>query len=298
MDNGPTFAGPSLRSLIVAGGPGGAPVWAPLVLNPLMARLAERAGFPALYLGGGSMGYLTCFTEANLTVTEMARAALDIRAVSSLPLILDGACGWGDPMHMHRTIRLAEAAGFSAIEVEDQMLPKRAHHHIGIEHIIPTELMVAKIEECVRARRSSDFLIIARTNAARQPNGLDEALRRGEAFKKAGADLLLVLPGKPEQARIIGERMEGPLMLMSSASRIADSGLTVPELSALGYRLFVDAQTPLMAMHHALEQCYAAIKAGQPDPLIGADAHAEQNRVHDTIGLEAMLEIERRTVER
>ena len=125
-----------------------------------------------------------------------------------------------------------------------------------------------------------------------------EALRRGEAFKKAGADLLLVLPGKPEQARIIGERMEGPLMLMSSASRIADSGLTVPELSALGYRLFVDAQTPLMAMHHALEQCYAAIKAGQPDPLIGADAHAEQNRVHDTIGLEAMLEIERRTVER
>ncbi len=294
MDMGATLTGPSLRSMIDSG----EPVFAPLVLNPMMAKLAERAGFPALYLGGGSMGYLNCFTEANLSVTEMAQAALDIRAVSSLPLILDGACGWGDPMHMHRTIRLAEAAGFSAIEVEDQLLPKRAHHHIGIEHIIPAELMVAKIEECVRARRSDDFLIIARTNAARQKDGLDEALRRGEAFKKAGADILLVLPGKPEQARVIGERLPGPLMLMASGNRIADSGMTVPELSAIGYRLFVDAQTPLMVMHHALAQCYAAMKSGQPDPLIGSDARAEQDRVHETIGLEAMLEIERRTVER
>ena len=294
MDSAATATPPSLRALIA----GVEPVFAPLVLNPLMARLAERAGFPALYLGGGSMGYLTCFTEANLSVTEMAQAALDIRAVSALPLILDGACGWGDPMHMHRTIRLAEAAGFAAIEIEDQLLPKRAHHHVGIEHLIPLELMVAKIEECVRARRSADFLIIARTNAARQKDGLDEALRRGEALHKAGADILLVLPARPEQARIIGERMPGPLMLMSSFSRIADSAMTMPELTALGYRLFVDAQTPLMVMHHALAQGYAAMKAGQPDPLIGGDARVEQDRVHQTINLEAMLEIERRTVER
>lgn len=294
MNSGATSTRPNLRAMINSG----QPIFAPLVLNPLMARLAERAGFDALYLGGGSMGYLNCFTEANLTVTEMAQAALDIRAVSALPLILDGACGWGDPMHMHRTIRLAEAAGFSAIEVEDQLLPKRAHHHIGIEHIIPIELMVAKVEECVRARRSQDFLIIARTNAARQKDGLDDALRRGEALKKAGADILLVLPGEPEQARIIGERLPGPLMLMASGDRIADSGMTVPELTAIGYRLFVDAQTPLMVMHHALEQCYAAMKDGKPDPLLGNNSHAEQQRVHETIGLGAMLEIERRTVER
>jgi len=102
----------SLHSMIE--GPN--PVLAPLVLNPLMARLAEQAGFPALYLDGGSLGYLTCFTEASLTVTEMAHTALDIRAACNLPLILDGACGWGDPMHMRRTIPLAEAAGFAAIE--------------------------------------------------------------------------------------------------------------------------------------------------------------------------------------
>src|SRR5690242_4176648 len=177
----------TLRQLLDRDGP----IVAPLVLNPLMAKLAERAGFPALYLGGGSLGYLTCFTEANLSLTEMAQAALDIRTACALPLILDGACGWGDPMHMRRTIPLAEAAGFAAIEIEDQILPKRAHHHIGLEHISPRELMVAKVAEAVAARRSRDFLIIARTNAARQENGLEEALRRGEAMRAAGADILL-----------------------------------------------------------------------------------------------------------
>src|SRR3990172_4279580 len=107
------------------------PVTAPLVLNPLMARMAEAAGFPAGYLGGGSTGYLKVSLEANLNLTEMCQAALDIRAVSSLPLIMDAACGYGDPMHMHRTIGMSEAAGFAAIEIEDQLGPTQrgVRHH-------------------------------------------------------------------------------------------------------------------------------------------------------------------------
>src|SRR3546814_18386539 len=85
------------------------PVLAPLVLNPLMARLAETAGFKALYLGGGASGYMKVHLEANLNLTEMCQAALDIRTVTSLPLILDGAAGWGDPMHMRRPIGMTEA---------------------------------------------------------------------------------------------------------------------------------------------------------------------------------------------
>jgi methylisocitrate lyase len=166
------------------------PVTAPLVLNPLMARMAEAAGFAAGYLGGGATGYQKVVLEANLNVTEMCQAALDIRAVSSLLLILDGACGYGDPMHMHRTVGMAEAAGFSAIEIEDQLVPKRAHHHVGIEHMIPMELMAAKVREAVAARRSDEFLIIGRTNAVRAST-MDDALRRGEAYRKAGADLVL-----------------------------------------------------------------------------------------------------------
>src|ERR1041384_8373055 len=132
---------------------GPAPLLAPLVINPLSAKLAEAAGFKALYLGGGAMGYVKCVTEANLSLTEMVQAGLDIRTVCPLPLILDGACGWGDPMHLHRTISMTEAAGFAAIEIEDQLLPKRAHHHIGIEHMIPSGAMAAKIRAAAEAPR-------------------------------------------------------------------------------------------------------------------------------------------------
>src|SRR5215475_13334123 len=85
------------------------PVLAPLALNPLMARLAERAGFKAVYLGGGGLGYQKTFLEANLDLTQLAQVGVDIGAATSLPVILDGACGWGDAMHQRRTVRLAES---------------------------------------------------------------------------------------------------------------------------------------------------------------------------------------------
>jgi 2-methylisocitrate lyase-like PEP mutase family enzyme len=275
---------------------GPTPTVAPLVLNAMMARLAEQAGFNALYLGGGAMGYLTTVTEANLSLPDMAQAGLGITSVSRLPLILDGACGWGDPMHMHRTIGMAEAAGFAAIEIEDQILPKRAHHHIGLEHIVPSELMVAKITEAVAARRTAEFVLIARTNALRT-DGLDEALRRGEAYARAGADMLFVLAREPEALRAIAERLPRPLMYMTPSGGLTEASMTPAELGALGYTLIVDPSTPLLAMHQSLRRSYAAMAAGQADPAIGRNAAEEQDRVHDTIGLSALLDIERRTVE-
>ena len=169
---------------------------APVALNPIMARLAEEAGFKAVYLSGGSLGWLKCVTEANLTLPELAAVALDMRAVCQLPIVLDAGGGWGDPVHVHRTIALAEAAGFAAIEIEDQLLPRRVEHHVGVDHLIPTELMLKKIAEAVAARSDPDFVIIARTNA-RRVYDLDEALRRAEAFRKAGADMLFVQRAMP-----------------------------------------------------------------------------------------------------
>src|SRR5215475_6179511 len=216
---------------------GSRPVTAPLVLNPLMAKMVEAAGFAAGYLGGGATGYQKVSLEANLNLTEMCQAAVDIHAVSTLPLIFDGACGFGDPMHMHRTIGMAEAAGFAAIEIEDQLVPKRAHHHIGIEHMIPLELMAAKVREAVAARRNPDFLIVARTNAMRASN-FDDALRRGEAYRQAGADLLLLSMARtPEQLRAVAERLGGPLMHLTGRGGLAGLGMTLDELGNLGYRI-------------------------------------------------------------
>ena len=184
---------------------------APVALSPIMARLAEEAGFKAVYLSGGSLCWLKCVTEANLTLPELAAVALDMRAVCRLPVVLDAGGGWGDPVHVHRTIALAEAAGFAAIEIEDQLLPRRVEHHAGVDHLIPTELMLKKIAEAIAARTDPDFVIIARTNA-RRVHDLDEALRRADAFHRARADMLFVHTRDAEEMRTVGERLPPPLM--------------------------------------------------------------------------------------
>ena len=162
---------------------------APVALNPIMARLAEAAGFKALYLSGGSLGWYKGGTEANITMTELAQVAVDMRAVSKLPIVLDAGGGFGDPVHMHRTIAMTEAAGFAAIEIEDQVLPRRFEHHAGIDHLVPMEFMRKRLAEALAARSDPNLVIVARTNA-RRVGGLDDALRRGEAFHNAGADML------------------------------------------------------------------------------------------------------------
>ena len=282
----------SLRTLMQ----GPLPVTAPLVLNPLMAKMVEAAGFPAGYLGGGASGYQKVSLEANLNVTEMCQAAIEIGAVSSLPLILDGACGYGDPMHMHRTIGMSEAAGFAAIEIEDQLVPKRAHHHVGIEHMIPAELMAAKVKEAVAARRNPDFLIIARTNAMRAST-MDDGLRRGDAYRKAGADVLLLSMARtPEQLRTIAERLGGPLMYLAGRGGLAGLGMTLEDLGGLGYKIVADPSTPLLAAYAAWKTVYADLADGfgakstaQPDwaplekdlALSDRDREAARRRARD-----------------
>jgi methylisocitrate lyase len=274
------------------------PVTAPLVLNPLMARMAEAAGFPAGYLGGGSTGYLKVALEANLNLTEMCQAALDIRAVSSLPLILDAACGYGDPMHMHRTIGMAEAAGFAAIEIEDQLVPKRAHHHIGIEHMIPMELMAAKVREAVAARRGTDLLIIARTNAMRAST-MDDALRRGEAYRKAGADVLLLsMAHTPEQLRAIGDRLGPPLMYLTRRGGLAGLGLGLSDLGSLGYRIVADPSTPLLAAYDVWKKLYADLADGFGAGASPTEWGALERDLFAVIGLDELLAVERATVEK
>src|SRR6266436_7271037 len=150
---------PNFRELIR----GGDLIVAPCALNPIMARIAEDAGFKAVYMSGGSLGWYKCVTEANITLPEMAQVAVDMRAACKLPIVLDAGGGWGDPVHVHRTIALAEAAGFQAIEIEDQLLPRRVEHHVGIDHLVPTEFFIMKLKEALAARSDPDLVIIART---------------------------------------------------------------------------------------------------------------------------------------
>jgi len=271
-------------------------VVAPLVLNPMMARMAAEAGFKAGYLSGGSLGWYKCVTEANITLPEMAQVCVDIRAASDLPIVLDAGGGWGDPVHMHRTVALSQSAGFAAIEIEDQVLPRRVEHHLGREHLVPIEFMVERVRESVAARTDPNMLIIARTNAVR-PYGLDDALRRGEAMHKAGADMLFIWSRTPEELRTIGERLPAPLMMFAPPDGFGNFAMTKPELAKLGYRLAASSGSALAAIVKAVRQSYQALAGDTIDPLLGKGGVApEMKEAQRITGLDELVAIEKRTM--
>jgi 2-methylisocitrate lyase-like PEP mutase family enzyme len=269
---------------------------APVVFNPIMARMAEEAGFKALYLSGGTLGWVKCVTEANLTLPEMAEVAVDMRAACKLPIVLDAGGGWGDPVHVHRTIALAEAAGFAAIEIEDQLLPRRVEHHVGIDHLVPTEFMLKKLAEALAARTDPGLMIIARTNA-RRVGGLDDALRRSEAFHKAGADMIFCYTRNAEEMRKVGERLPPPLMMFAPPDGFSTFGLSQRDCAALGYRLAASSGTAFAAMYKAVRQSYLSLAQDKMDPFLGpGGAEQQMKAAQDTCGLDRLLEIERRTM--
>jgi methylisocitrate lyase len=271
-------------------------VVAPLALNPLMARMAEEAGFKAVSLSGGSLGWVKCVTEANLTLPELAEVAVDMRAVCKLPIVLDAGAGWGDPVHVHRTIALAEAAGFQAIEIEDQLLPRRMEHHVGIDHLVPNEFFLKKLKEALAARTDPDLVIVARTNAVRV-GGIEEAVRRGESYRKAGADLVFCYTRNADELRFVAERVEPPLMMFAPADGFGTFALSQQDLAGLGYRLAASSGTALSAMYKAIRQSYECLANNTLDPLLGKGG-AEQmlKAAQKSSGFDRLLEIERRTM--
>ena len=271
-------------------------VIAPVAINPLMARMAVEAGFKAIYMSGGSLGWVKCGTEATITLPEMAELAMEMRTVSDVPIVLDAGGGWGDPAHIHRTIAMTEAAGFDAIEIEDQLLPRRFHHHVGIEHLVSQDFMVKKIQEAVAARRDPDLVIIGRTNTLRVTD-LDDALRRGEAYKEAGAVMIFIHTRDPEEMRIIGERLPAPLMIFAPEDGYAASPMSPADLAGLGFRLAASSGSAFVAMYKAIRQSYECLASGTIDPFLGPGGTvAEMKEARRTAGLDELLEIEKRTM--
>jgi hypothetical protein len=135
--------------------------------------------------------------------------------------------------------------------------------------MIPVELMAAKVATAVAARRNPDFLVIGRTNAVRAST-MDDALRRGEAYRKAGADVLLLsMANTSEQLRLIGERLGGPLMYLAGRGGLAGLGMTLADLGALGFRIVADPSTPLLAAFAAWKKVYADLTRVRRGPAEG-----------------------------
>jgi len=185
----------------------------PGAYDGVSARLVERAGFPVVYM----TGYGVSASRLGLPdlgfagLGEMADQARNMAAAVSVPLISDADTGYGNALNVRRTVALYEAAGVSGLHLEDQQLPKRCGHLSG-KVVVSAAEFAGKIRAAVDARTDPDLVIIARTDAI-AVNGLDDALRRGEAAVKAGADMLFVeAPTTEAQIERVARTFDTPLL--------------------------------------------------------------------------------------
>jgi len=233
---------------------------APGVFEMISARMADRMGFDILYMTGyGAVASYLGLPDAGLaTYTDMVSRASAIAQGTETPLIADADTGYGGLLNMAHTVRGYEAAGVTGIQLEDQEFPKKCGHTPG-RRVIPMRDMVKKIKVAIESRTSPDFLIVARTDA-RTTLGLDEALRRADAYCNAGADILFVeSPETPEEMAKIAQTFDKPVLI-----NVVEGGRTPifskTELEQMGFKMAIYPGSAFLAMGQALETVYSALK--------------------------------------
>lgn len=265
---------------------------APGVYDGLSARVAEAAGFAALYISGGAIARSMGYPDVGLvTLTEMQKRLEEIRAVTTLPLIADADTGYGNAINVIRTIRAYERAGAAALHIEDQIEPKRCGHYEGNQVVSVTD-MVQKIQAAVEARGKSDLVIIARTDA-RAVLGLDAAIERGNAYAEAGADVIFVeAPQSVEEIERIAHEVTAPLLI-----NMFWGGKTplVPaeQLAALGYRIMIVPSDLQRAAIRAMQRAATEIRTHGNTEAIADDIVSFSER-EEIIGLPEIQELQQR----
>jgi 2-methylisocitrate lyase-like PEP mutase family enzyme len=239
---------------------------APGAYDCITARLVRQAGYPAVYMTGAGTAGAAGFPDLGLvTMSEMADNAGRMAAAVEIPVIADADAGFGAPMHVYRTVREYERRGVAAIHIEDQAFPKRCGHLDGKE-IVPREEFLAKIRAAVDARRSSDFLVIARTDV-RAVDGMDEAIHRANAAFEAGADMAFVeAPQSQEEAGAIPRLVHGPCLLnLHRGGKTPNLDLDWAE--AVGYKIAIVPGLLLRSVIAVCEQMLAELKETRRHPL-------------------------------
>jgi len=232
----------------------------PGVFDALSARIAEQVGFDAMFQTGyGSSAALLGmpdfgFLNAGETVDNARRI---IRAVK-VPVLVDADTGYGNPLNVWRLVQDLESLGAGGIFLEDQIWPKRCGHMIG-KDVIPKDEYLPKLKAAIEARKSKDFVIVARTDA-RAPIGLDEAIERGKAYKKVGADVIFVeAPRSIEELKKVAEEIDAPLVANMIEDGVTPT-LSAQELLNLGYRMAVFPLSALYSATYAMRQVLTELK--------------------------------------
>ena len=270
----------------------------PVVPTPLAARIAEGLGFESLGLGGYAMGAHLALSEPLLSLEDVAACVRAITRVSRLPLLVDADAGWGEPLHAMHTVRTLEHAGAAGVHIEDQIFPKRAHYHKGIEHIVPVDEMVAKLGAALAGRSDPDFVLVARTDAM-ATDSYDEGIRRARLYHEAGADVVMCFPNNADEAERAPRDLEGvPLIYVNSDGNRLGRGIFPTEtLEAWGWSLVLDAITTTNVTAHAVHEVLRRLKETGRTDLDQGEMRLTRKFVEDTIGLDDYYGLEAETVE-
>jgi methylisocitrate lyase len=227
---------------------------APGAFDTLSARLVEQAGFPAVYVtGAGVASSRLGVPDIGLaTMTEVLETAKNIASAINIPVICDTDTGYGNALNLMRTVREFERIGVAAIQVEDQITPKRCGHTEG-KQLVTKDEMVKKIEAVQYAKQSENFVLIARTDAI-AVNGFDDAIERAKAYAQAGADVLFVeAPRTVEEMKRIPELLDVPLLVNMVEGGGKTPLLPVKDLEAMGFRIAIFPTSAWMAAIKAIQ---------------------------------------------
>ena len=266
-------------------------VVAPGAHDALTAKIIEQVGFSAVYMTGygQAASHLGKPDVGLLTLTEMVARASNIVEAVNVPVIADADTGFGNAVNVMRTLREYEKAGVAAIQLEDQVAPKKCGHMTG-RQVVSKEEMVGKIKAAVDVRTDPDLMIIARTDA-RTVHGIGEALERAKAYEEAGADILFIeSPETVEEMKQITTSFKVPVL-----ANMVEGGRTpflpVQELQGLGYDLVIFPTASTYLVTKALTRLMTVLKeTGTTASLIPEMITFEE--FNDLIGLTKIRELE------
>jgi 2-methylisocitrate lyase-like PEP mutase family enzyme len=261
---------PRLREALAAG----RFILAPGIFDMITAKVADGLGFAALYATGfGTVASHLGIADAGIaTYTDMVARVGRFAQGCKTPVIADADTGYGGLLNVRHTVQGYEAAGIAAIQIEDQEVPKKCGHTPG-RRVIPAREMCLKIEVAREARRSADFLIVARTDA-RTSLGLDEAIARGRAYARAGADVVFIeSPETEDEMKRIGQEIDAPLL-----ANMVEGGRTpilpASRLKAIGYAIAIYPAVGFLAVAAAAERVYGhLLRHGDSTGLPAEDSY-------------------------
>ena len=257
---------------------------APGIYDALSGLIAEQSGAQAVYLSGASIAY-TRFGRSDVGLVSVSEVHDTLAAVTDrikIPIIVDADTGFGNALNVQRTIRNFERAGAAAIQIEDQSFPKRCGHLDG-KVLIKTDEMVGKVKAAVDARKTSDTLIIARTDA-RAVDGLQEAIDRAHTYKEAGADILFIeAPRSVDELKVIRKSFHLNTPLLANMVEGGKTPVkTADDLKSLGFNIVIFPGGAVRAATFQLQEYYAG--------LLKNGSNAEfSKRMHDFDSLNAVI---------